>query len=170
MLLTHSNHILFYLILSYLILSYPILSYILSYLILSYLICSSDTKDVTVLAADTFQPVNWVGISEVIFHQVEHNLSIFEHMIIFQHSSALCSIFEHIYIFEHFGLKICKPKRLLQMSSQSESEEYRQVIKRIALGVHLNNRSSIEVVNGKYNNVKTPLGPTPPTSWDFNCP
>ena len=31
---------------------------------------SSDKKDVTVLPADTFQPVNWVGISEIIFRQV----------------------------------------------------------------------------------------------------
>ena len=32
---------------------------------------TSDPRDVTVLPADTFQPVNWIGISEVIFHQVE---------------------------------------------------------------------------------------------------
>jgi len=55
----------------------------------------TDKKDVTVLPADTFQPVNWVGISEIIFRQA---------------------------------------------SDQPESEEYRKIIEKSAMGVHLNNR------------------------------
>ena len=31
----------------------------------------SDKKDLKVLAAKIFQPINWVGISKIIFHQVK---------------------------------------------------------------------------------------------------
>ena len=144
---------------------------------------TSDPRDVTVLPADTFQPVNWIGISEVIFHQVEKTKkkkknkqkttrqqrkektkqttdkerqkthsnqstglashsssftrcsSIFDKKHIWQRAYLTKSIFE--------GEKCATTTKfyyLLQPSSEPESEEYREVIKRIALGVHLNNR------------------------------
>ena len=83
------------------------------------------------LAAKIFQPINWVGISKIIFHQVKEQ----------GQGRKRKSSYKLKFMMTHIK------DLLLQPLGEQKSKEYKSIIEKTAVGVHLNNRSILIAKN-----------------------